>query len=122
MPFQYKNPSPVYRGSQDSYVRAIALLEGRTWEEVYMDICREALTLAENPQIEEVALAYLKKHHPKAECFTGGSTVKDFIATHPQGRYLLSLGRDWATCVMDGTLYDARNYINKPIQKFWKLP
>lgn len=49
--FLFRNPSPVNRGYQDSFVRAIALAEGRTWEEAYQDLCRQALSQCDNPHL-----------------------------------------------------------------------
>ena len=123
MPFHYQNPSPVDRGSQDSYIRAIAILEKRSWEDIYMDICREALDLSANPQEEYTVFKYIERRYPGSSISIYGvsTKVKDFAAAHPQGGYILRLGEGWATCLLDGDLYDTKNYINKPISKAWKL-
>ena len=123
MPFHYHNPSPVDRGSQDSYIRAIAILENRSWEDIYMDICREALDLSSNPQEEYTVFKYIECRHPGSSISIYGvsTKVKDFAEAHPQGGYILRLGEGWATCLLDGDLHDTKNYINKPISKAWKL-
>ncbi len=123
MPFHYQNPSPVDRGAQDSYIRAIAILENRTWEEVYKDICRIALAKMENPQEESMVKEYLSKYYPRSAgpISCTGTKVKDFAASHPEGGYLLRLGQGWATCLLNGDLCDTKNYTNKPVSCAWKL-
>lgn len=121
--FLFRNPSPVNRGSQDSFVRAIALAEGRTWEEAYQDICRQALSQCDNPQSTSVAASYLSRYAVgTCQYFTRGKTpVKEFLASHPSGAWVLQLGKGWASAVVDGVLMDTRNYINKPIEVAWRL-
>ena len=121
--FLFRNPSPVNRGSQDSFVRAIALTEGRTWEEAYQDLCRQALSQCDNPQSTSVAASYLSRYAVgTCQYFTHGKTpVKEFLASHPSGAWVLQLGKGWASAVVDGVLMDTRNYINKPIEVAWRL-
>ena len=121
--FLFRNPSPVNRGYQDSFVRAIALAEGRTWEEAYQDICRQALSQCDNPQSTSVAASYLSRYAVgTCQYFTRGKTpVKEFLASHPSGAWVLQLGKGWASAVVDGVLMDTRNYINKPIEVAWRL-
>lgn len=121
--FLFRNPSPVNRGSQDSFVRAIALAEGRSWEEAYQDLCRQALAQCDNPQSTSVAASYLSRYAVgTCQYFTRGKTpVKEFLASHPSGAWVLQLGEGWATAVVNGVLMDTRNYINKPIEVAWRL-
>lgn len=114
--FLFRNPSPVNRGCQDSFVRAIALAEGRTWEEAYQDLCRQALSQCDNPQSTSVAASYLSRYAVK-----GQMLVKDFLTSHSSAAWVLQLGEGWATAVVDGVLMDTRNYINKPIEVAWRL-
>ena len=109
--------------SQDSFVRAIALAEGRTWEEAYQDLCRQALAQCDNPQSTSVAASYLSCYAVgTCQYFTRGKTsVKEFLASHPSGAWVLQLGKGWASAVVDGVLMDTRNYINKSIEVAWRL-
>lgn len=78
--FLFRNPSPVNRGTQDSFVRAIALAEGRTWEEAYQDLCRQALAQCDNPQATSVAASYLSRYAVGTCRYAvkGQMLVKDF--------------------------------------------
>lgn len=114
--FLFRNPSPVNRGTQDSFVRALTLAEGRTWEEAYQDLCRQALAQCDNPQAISVAASYLSRYAVK-----GQMLVKDFLTSHSSAAWVLQLGEGWATAVVDGVLMDTRNYINKPIEVAWRL-
>ena len=102
--FLFRNPSPVNRGSQDSFVRAIALAEGRTWEEAYQDLCRQALSQCDNPQSTSVAASYLSRYAVgTCQYFTRGKPpVKEFLASHPSGAWVLQLDKGWASAVVDG--------------------
>lgn len=121
--FLFRNPSLVNRGSQDSFVRAIALAEGRTWEEAYQDLCRQALAQCDNPQSTSVAVSYLSRYAVGTCRYAvkGQMVVKDFLASHSSAAWVLQLGEGWATAVVNGVLMDTRNYINKPIEVAWRL-
>lgn len=121
--FLFRNPSPVNRGSQDSFVRAIALAEGRSWEEAYQDLCRQALAQCDNPQATSVAASYLSRYAVGTCRYAvkGQMVVKDFLASHPSAAWVLQLGEGWATAAVNGVLMDTRNYINKPIEIAWRL-
>lgn len=121
--FLFRNPSPVNRGSQDSFVRAIALTEGRSWEEVYQDLCRQALAQCDNPQSTSVATSYLSRYAVGTCRYAvkGQMVVKDFLTSHSSAAWVLQLGEGWATAVVNGVLMDTRNYINKPIEVAWRL-
>lgn len=121
--FLFRNPSPVNRRTQDSFVRAIALAEGRSWEEVYQDLCRQALAQCDNPQVTSVAASYLSRYAVGTCRYAvkGQMVVKDFLASHSSAAWVLQLGEGWATAVVNGVLMDTRNYINKPIEVTWRL-
>ena len=121
--FIFRNPSPVNRKSQDSFVRAIALAEGRTWEEAYQDLCRQALAQCDNPQATSVAASYLSRYAVGTCRYAvkGQMLVKDFLPSHSSAAWVLQLGEGWATAAVNGVLMDTRNYINKPIAVAWRL-
>ena len=103
--FLFRNPSPVNRGSQDSFVRAIALAQ------------------CDNPQATSVAASYLSRYAVGTCRYAvkGQMLVKDFLTSHSSAAWVLQLGEGWATAVVDGVLMDTRNYINKPIEVAWRL-
>lgn len=121
--FIYKNPSPVNRGYQDSFIRAMAIIENRSWESVFKDLCRLGLRMAESPQDGSVWKCYLQNYGtgPEIQLTYSHITVGEFSKNHPDSIWILKLGEGWVTCCIDGTIYDARNYKNKLVQKAYKV-
>ncbi len=121
--YVYQNPSPVNRGYQDSFIRAMAIIENRSWESVYKDICRLGLQMAESPQDDSVWQIYLQQHAvgPEIKLSYSHISVGKFARSHSDSTWILTLGEGWVTCCINGTIYDTRNYKNKWIQKAYKI-
>ena len=121
--FVYKNPSPVNRGYQDSFIRSMAVIENRSWESVYKDVCRLGLQMAESPQDVSVWDVYLQNHGtgPEVQLAYSHISAGEFAKNHTDSTWLLTLGDGWVTCCVAGTLYDIRNYKNRWVQKAYKV-
>lgn len=62
--FIFKNPIKENRKKQDAIIRALAIAENRSWEEVYKDLCRAAFEICDNPQYFDTWKYYLIGRYP----------------------------------------------------------
>lgn len=107
--FKFYNPNPDRILVDDCVVRAICLLTGKDWEQVYVELMAYGLRFHVWPNRNEVWATYLEEHgylstlvpNTCPNCFT----VKDFCIAFPEGTYLLAIG-DHVVTVMNGDYYD----------------
>lgn len=117
------NPNPCGRLEPDCVVRAICIATGRSWYEVYDDLCEVGREVCSMPSVNSVWGRYL--YHlgfepfllPEAcpECVT----VKRFCRMKPKGTYIIGTGNH-AVCVIDGDYLDAWDSGNEIPSYFWR--
>ena len=103
------NPNPKKNLVGDCVVRAIALAIEQPWEQVYIDLCLQGLSLYDMPSSNNVWKTYLQKNGFKIgiipnscpECYT----VSEFATDNKDGVYILGTG-DHVITVKDGNYYD----------------
>ena len=96
MSFIYYNINPHKRRVIDCTVRAISVIEHKSWLRIYYGLCSMGAKLYNMPSANEVWGQYLAAigyrrgvlPYPCPECYT----VKEFCAEHPIGRYILGTG------------------------------
>lgn len=106
------NVNPVQRRVEDCTVRAIAMVEDRSWLQVYYGICATGAALFSMPMSNEVwgeylyRIGYDKFGIPNTcpRCYT----VRDFCHDHPYGRYILGTGSH-VIAVINGDWFDTWN-------------
>lgn len=107
--FIFKNPNPEKLHVGDCVIRAISILTGKTWENVFIELCIQGLLACDMPSSNNVWHEYLKllgyKLHPIISSCPGCYTVRDFCGEHFKGSYLLGTGTH-AIAVIDGNYYD----------------
>lgn len=125
--FIFKNPIKENRKKQDAIIRALAIAENRSWEDVYRDICRAAFAICDNPQYFESWKYYLMgrypgkfRTYPKARG-KARMSISHFAADHPKGTYILFLINNYVTCLMDGDQYDVEDMTNKTVLASWEI-
>lgn len=125
--FIFKNPIKENRKKQDAIIRALAIAENRSWEEVYKDICRAAFEICDNPQYFDTWKYYLMgrypgkfKTYPKARG-KARMSINHFAADHPKGTYILFLINNYVTCLIDGNQYDVKDMTNKTVLASWEI-
>lgn len=105
-----ENPNPKGVVAGDCVVRAIAIAEDKSWDDVYDELCEEGHELGDMPSSNRVWGEYLKEHGYERGvvvdmcpfCYT----VKEFCKDNPIGTYVLGTGTH-AVAVIDGDYIDA---------------
>lgn len=119
------NPNPCGKRIGDCAVRAVSLALGISWQEAYVLLCSRGLDLCDMPSSNAVISSVLRQYGferkiiPDScpDCFT----VKDFIAEHQAGTYVLGFDGHVAT-VIDGKLYDSWNSLDEvPVYYFVRV-
>lgn len=121
--FVYYNANPVHNLVIDCTVRAISFFIGKSWDEVYDDICAEGKRQRNMPSSNAVWSEYLRRlgysRVPLPNTCPLCYTVKDFCIDHPHGRYLLALC-EHVVAVEDGYYYDTWDSGDKTVLYYWR--
>lgn len=107
--YRYFNDNPCGLRVGDCVIRAISKATGKSWEDVYRELCDVGFELCDMPSANRVWGAYLKRlgyaryalPNTCPECYT----VRQFCRDHPYGVYVLATG-DHVVTAIDGDYYD----------------
>lgn len=102
------NPNGIY--ADDCLVRAIALVTGRSWDYVYIELGLQGFIMKNMPSANKVWGNYLRSigfvEYPFFNVCPDCYTVRDFCYDHPFGTFILATGSH-VIVVIDGDYYDA---------------
>lgn len=120
--FLYYNPNPTGRIVGDCAVRAVSKALATDWETAYALIAVNGYAMGDMPSGDSVWGAVLRQHgfyreavpNTCPDCYT----VADFAKDHPQGVYVLGLGRH-VVCVANGDWYDTWDSGSQTVIYFW---
>ena len=101
----YYNPNPLKLSVGDCTIRAISKVTYQTWEDTYLDLIHQGLTMYDMPSSNRVWSEYLKirgfhkQFIPNTcpDCYT----IKDFCKDFPYGEYVVGTG-EHVVAVIDG--------------------
>lgn len=109
MGFVFCNPNPERISITDCVVRAVAIAQNRSWDDVYMDLCMLGLKMHDMPNNNAVWDAYLRaegwRRFGIPDTCPSCYTVRDFCIDNPYGIFVLGTG-EHAMAVIDGNYYD----------------
>ena len=116
------NPNPISRRVGDCAVRAIAKALDLTWEQAYVLLVTNGLSMGDMPSSDLVWGATLRQHgffretipNECPDCYTAG----EFCQDHPSGTFVLAFGGHVAT-IVDGNLYDTWDSTILVPQYYW---
>lgn len=118
--FANPNPSGSYVG--DCVIRALSLAMGKSWYEVFVELCLQGLLMYDMPSSNRVWNEYLKTENYKryiVPCdYTGCYTVRDFCGEHFKGTYILATGSH-VICVKDGNWMDTWDSGDESVIYYW---
>ena len=118
----YYNPNPLKLSVGDCTIRAISKVTYQTWEDTYLDLIHQGLTMYDMPSSNRVWSEYLKirgfhkQFIPNTcpDCYT----IKDFCKDFPYGEYVVGTG-EHVVAIIDGNYYDSWDSGNEiPIYYF----
>lgn len=122
MAFVYTNPNPSLKLTGDCVIRAISLITGNEWEDVYLQLAVQGFLMHDLMSSNEVWSAYLKNigftRHIIPDTCPECYTVEEFTEDNPEGEYMLATGTH-VVAVKDGDYYDTWDSGNEiPIYYF----
>lgn len=120
------NPNPSHQEKSDCIIRAIAIVENLSWDEVFFKLIGQAYIDKDMPSINYVwhglltSMGYERHVVPNTcpYCYT----VNDFCRDFPVGRYILAVENDHVVGVIDGNFYDQWNSGNRVVTYYWRKP
>lgn len=116
--YQYYNANPQNRQIDDCVVRALSLLSGETWRDMYAEL--SYLAKKEGYMIDNVEFVenYLDSKY-KRECHYS-KTLGEFVNEFPKGKYAVTMDNH-ITAVVDGIVLDTFDPTNRIIRCSWKI-
>lgn len=135
MSFLKLNLNPNGRRVGDCVVRAITSATGKSWDDVYTELCKIGFEIKDMPSSKPTYLLYLERNGwkkmkmPKKTVYVenefGGEdektkrvTVAEFASWNDKGRYIVDMANH-LTAVEDGTIIDTWNCGGKSIGNWW---
>ena len=118
--YKYYNNNPLNNHIDDCTIRAISLLENKSWNETYDELSRlanrDALMMDSVVFVEK----YLDERYPRI-CYNS-KTVEEFVNEHKNGKYAITMVGH-ITPLIDGTIYDTFNPTlhNRLMRCAWKI-
>lgn len=116
--YTYYNANSLGNFVNDCVVRAVAVVESKTWDQVYdelSDIAQSQGTILDDVDFVE---NYLDKRYPRACHYS--KTVGEFIEEYPRGTYLVTM-EGHITPIIDGVLYDTFDCRDRRMWCSWKI-
>ncbi len=113
-----RNINPYENDTGDCVIRAIALIEGKDWDDVFLELMIEAYT--EKLMIEDNRLwtKYLRKlgykRHSIPDTCPDCYSANDFARDNPRGRFIVCTGTH-VIGIIDGTIYDTWDSSDKTV-------
>ena len=122
MAYVYVNMNPIKRNTDDCVIRALSLIMDKQWEDVYMELAYEGLSLYDMMEANSTWGNYLKRHgyvqavlpNTCPLCYT----LKDFCKDFPYGRYIVATGSH-VIAVIDGDYYDTSDSGNEIVTYYF---
>ena len=86
------NANPTRERVGDCVVRAIAVLMGKNWDTIYIDLCVQGLLMGDMPTANHVWGSYLRAQGYKRAMLGDDCTVQQFAEENRSGKYILIAG------------------------------
>ena len=116
--FTYYNANALGKFVNDCVVRAIAVAEHKSWDQVYDELSE--IAQSQGILLDDVNFVegYLDKRYPRVCHYS--KTVGEFMEEYPIGTYLITM-EGHITVVIDGVLYDTFDCRDRRMWCSWKV-
>lgn len=120
--YRFYNANPYKRKINDCSIRSISLATGKSWNDTYKELAREARQMGLMMDSIEFLEEYLDKRY-KRTCYSN-ITMREFIDNVPRGTYVVSMPGH-LSCVINkngqAINYDTFNPESRYIWCSWKI-
>lgn len=110
--YVYYNPNPDKIDTTDCVIRAICKINGKSWKNVYLELCAYGLSMYAWGDTNRVWNAYLIDNgfsrYLVPESCPNCYTVRDFVSDNPDGKFILATGSH-VVAVVNGNYFDTRD-------------
>ena len=115
------NPNGVY--VEDCVVRAICIVTGRSWDDIYIHLCLEGFIIKNMPTVDIVWGTFLKSigfvpYLLPTDC-PNCYTVRDFCERNRNGVFILATGSH-LVAIIDGNYCDAWDSGDELVNYVWR--
>lgn len=122
MAYKYYNANPFNNRSSDCTIRAISLLTGESWDDIYIDLSLQGFLMKDMMASNHVWGSYLSNlGYVKSTCSSYGGCLKisEFAKEFPKGKFLLCTGSH-VVALIDGVYYDTWDSGDEVVDYFWR--
>lgn len=123
MAYIYLNMNPIKRNTNDCVIRALSYIIGIPWEDVYMELAYEGLSLYDMMEANSTWGNFLKRNGYVQSVLPDTCplcyTVRDFCRDHPYGKYILATGSHVIACE-SGDWFDTTDSGNEIITYYFR--
>ena len=120
--FHYLNPNPHNNLTGDCVIRAIAIAQDKSWDDVFLELMSYSYSMKDMPSSNNVWGYYLHnngyRRHNIPDICPNCVTIRDFV-TNTTGEYILGTGTH-VVAVKDGEYYDTWDSGNEIPIYYWK--
>lgn len=113
------NANPCAARVGDCTVRAISKALGKTWEQVYVDLCLLGLQMCDMPSANAVWGEYLMRNGYSRHLCPFGQTVEQFAKDHQSGTFIMAISGH-VVPVINGQYFDTWNSGNEVPVYYWR--
>lgn len=120
--FKFQNPNPRLNLTGDCVIRALAIAQDKTWDDIYLTLMSYGYDMKDMPSSNNVWSYYLHNNDYKRyvipDICPNCITIKDFVQ-NTSGRYILGTGSH-VVAVDNGTYFDTWDSGNEIPIYYWK--
>jgi len=117
--YEYYNANPYNRHIDDCVVRALSVLTGKSWYEVYDELSDLASNKGQMFDSVEFVEDYLDKRYPR-ECHYA-KTVGEFAIEHPYGNYAVTMNGHITAITDGGVIIDTFDPSKRIMRCAWRI-